>query len=327
MSKKKQKQSSDNQRDKGFKIPDEVKRLVKLNFKKFKKDNDDYYDSKKELRKAYFAQIVELLPEAIVLIVRYGHLNDVRETKEAIYEKMVDEDFIKYLKKELKSETEVQNIEMMPHIIYDIVKEAAKAVEAEKAENPDSNVTYELDDLVELAQIILKKKMKKMLKAGIDEKLAFDVLSIIPDPCILKKNQFYHLRSLFTALYEHAKTKEVNFEQIIKILLKGDEDYTGSVITFALLERKEKITNFTDNQRNLFNKITEWCFGTLEEMSRDETIAVLKAYAESRKRDAAQNKDSNRRYYISSLPQDDYPKILKAVEKICERDENLKKFF
>lgn len=312
---------------KGFKIPEDARKLAKLTPKKFKKESGDYYDSKKDLKKGYYAQIIEYLPESIQLLVRYGHLAEVKETREAIYAKLTDRDFIKYLKKEIKSGGEFDNMELLPNLIYDIMKEAQRAVEMELQANPDSKVEYDLDDLIEISQLILKKKIKKLTKAGIDENVAFDVLSIMPDPVILKRSQFFHIRSLYTVLYEHAKKVEIDFAKLIKIVLKGAEDYTGSMITFALLERKEKIANLTDGQRKLFNDITEWALKTLESMSKDEVGAVLKAYVDARKRDESQNRDTNRRYYLSSLPSEDYPRITKAMERIVSRDETLKKYF
>ena len=311
----------------GFKIPEDAKKLAKLNPKKFKKDSKDYYDTKKELKKAYYAQIMDYLPVSIQLLVRYGHVPEVKELKDSIYEKITDEDFVKYLTKEIKDDYEFDNMELLPNIIYDIVKEAARQTELEKTANPDQKEEYDVSDLVELSQLILKKKIKKMVKAGIDKDVAFDVLSTIPTPNILKKSQYFHIRALFTVLYEHAKTMDINFEEIIKILFKDDDSYIEHIITFALLERKEKISNFNDSQKKLFNDITEYIFKTLEDMKRDRIYKILKSYCEARSRDEKQNRDTNRRYYISSLPENDYPKILKVVEKICEDNDSLKKYF
>ena len=119
---------------KEFKIPDEVKKLAKLSFKKFKKTDGDYYDSKKDLRKAYYAQIVDLLPAAIALIIKYGHIEAVKEVKELIYEKITDPKFVKYLRKEIKAGSEFDNMILLPTIVYDIVGEAHKAAEAAKLE-------------------------------------------------------------------------------------------------------------------------------------------------------------------------------------------------
>lgn len=311
---------------KEFKIPDEVKKLAKLSFKKFKKTDGDYYDSKKDLRKAYYAQIVDLLPAAIALIIKYGHIEAVKEVKELIYEKITDPKFVKYLRKEIKAGSEFDNMILLPTIIYDIVGEAHKAAEAAKADDPDTETTFDVDDLVQVSRDILKKKIKKLTKAGVDEAVAFDVLSVIPTTKILAKSQQYHIRRFFTVLYEHAKTKEIKFEKIMKEVFK-DGDYVNSVITFALLERKEKIANFTDTQKKLFNDITEYCFSTMEEMKKDEIYDILKSYTDVRKRDESQGKDTNRRYYISSLPESDYPRILKAVDRLCDTDEKLKKYF
>ena len=314
------------QKKQEFKIPEDAQKLAKMSFKKFKKKNSDYY-SKKEMKKAYFGEIVDLLPESITLIIKYGHLDTVKEVKEEICKKIIDPDFIKYLKKEIKNDNDFTNMILLPNVIYGIIMDARKQIQAEKEENPAADVEFDLNDLIELSQMILKKKIKKMTKNGIDETVAFDVLSIIPDPEILKKSQYFHIRSLFTVIYEHAKTKDIDFDKLIKCLFKDDMERVNVIITFALLERKEKITNFNDGQKKLFNDITEYCFKTMEEMKKDDITAILKAYTDSRKKDEAQNKDSNRRYYISSLPESDYPRILKTIEKMIEKDEDLKKYF
>lgn len=327
MAKKKEKSRDNGNNKKGFKIPEDVKSLLKLDFKKFKKKNKDYYDSKKELKSAYYAQELDLFPAAIQLVVRYGHIAEVKETKEAIYARLTDPDFIKYLRKELKNGFEFDNMELLPVVINDIVIQANKQLASMKEENPEAEIELDLSDIVEISHMILKKKLKKFKKAGIDEALAFDVLSVIPTTNILKKSQYFHIRSLFTVLYEHAKTKEIDFGKVIKCLFKGEDDYVPSIITFALLERKEKIGNFNETQKKLFNDITEYAFKTMEDMKKDDILAIMKAYVSSRKRDESQNKDSNRRYYISSLPESDYPKILKVVEKMIKMDENIKKYF
>lgn len=321
MSKKK------NGQDNSFKIPGDAKDLAKLTLKKFKKESGEYYDSKKDLRRGYYSQVVEYLPESIKLLVWYGNRPEVKEIKDSIYNKITDKGFIKYLKKLVKDGESFDNMDLLPNIIYDIVREAQRAVDAEHVDDPNAKVEYELDDMIELSQLILKKKLKKMAKAGIPENVAFDALSIIPSASILKKSQFYHLRSLFSVLYEHAKKTKFSFEPLVKVLLKDDKDYTGALITFALLERKEKLSNFTDSQRDLFLEITNYSLKTLEDMSKEEIYIILKKYVDIRKNDEAKNKDTNRRFYLASLPSDDYPHITKTIEKICSSDENLKKYF
>lgn len=316
---------NDNKRE--FKIPADATELAKLTFKKFKKHNDDgFYENKKELKRAYYSQIVDLLPDSIALVIKYGHMEPVQETKEKIYEKIIDPGFIKYLKKEIKNGLEFSNLELIPSIIYGILGEARQSVEASE-EGGSVEENFNVQDLKELSEIILKKKLKKMSKEGIDETVAFDVLSVIPNPTILRKSQYYHIRNLFMVLYEHAKTKDINFEKIIKIVLKDSDEYVKSVITFALLERKEKIGNFNDSQKKLFNDITEYCFKTMEKMKGEGIRTILCEYVNARKRDEHQNKDTNRRYFISSLPESDYPKIMKVVSRLVSENESMKKYF
>jgi hypothetical protein len=63
----------------------------------------------------------------------------------------------------------------------------------------------------------------------------------------------------------------------------------------------------------------------MEGMSKSEIREILENYIRVRRRDDGQGKDSNRRYYLSSLPESDYPKIVKCVnELISANDENKK---
>lgn len=312
---------------KEFKLNKDVSEMMKITLKKFKKNND-FYESKKELKKAYYAYLTELLPETIWFLVKYGHYENHIDIKTSLYEKITDTKFIKTVKKLLKDGEEIKNIELLPVIISDILREATKHAEEtkkEQGENSSEEVTFDLSDLIELSKLILKKKIKKMVKSGIDENLAFDVLSIIPTPSILSKSPYYHVRMLFSTLYEHSKTKSIDFDKIMKILIT--EEYYAGVITFALLERKDKISNFNEKQQELFNKITEWCFNIMENvLDKSGVRTIITTYIQARQKDASQNNDTNRRYYLSSLPEKDYPKIIKIVNKIISEKPDVKKF-
>ena len=328
MGKKNKKDRKDDRRGKEFQIPEQVKDLMKLNYKKFKKKNKEYYNSKKELKNAYYAQVIDLLPAAIALFVKYGHVPAVQEIREPIFEKICDKDFVEYLIKYVKKENEFDNMILLPTIIYQVINEAnaQAAGTKEEGEEKEGQDVFDLTDLIELSHLILKKKIKKLVKAGVDENLAFDVLSIIPDPEILVKNPQYRIREFLLTLYARAKTKEIPFNTIMSTIFK-DNEKVESVILFVLLERKEKMTGFSDSQKKLFADISNWAFDTLESMKKDDIYEILKNYAEIRNRDDMQKKDSARRVYISSLPEDKYGKILKVVERICSSHEDWKKFF
>ncbi len=205
MAKNKKKQDSPKQNkqqgrnSKNFKVQQDVKKFAKITLKKFKKQND-FYDNKKELREAYYASLLDALPDVIIFCVRYGHIESNKTYKEEIYSKLVDPKFIKYLKKAIKSgDNDIKNIEQLPIMIADICNERKKYIERMKKEIAQRSIEgqdvpaeavniedeIDLSDLVELSEIILKKKIKKLTKSGINADVALDILSQLPTPALL----------------------------------------------------------------------------------------------------------------------------------------------
>ena len=315
-----------NKNERQIKINKDAKEFAKLTFKRYKKDNRDWYDSKKELKEAYFLHLLDLLPETIEFIVKYGYIDneEVKQVKNEVYTKINDPDFIKKLKKELKKGNKVENLKILPIIIKEILAEAKKVNDEALAKDPNAKL-FDMTDIVELSQMILKKKIRKMTKLGIDASLAFDVLSIIPCEKALESSQFYRIHSFYEAIYEHSKTSTVPFEQIMDALI--DNEYYPVFITFALLERKEKFLKLTDEQKTLYLDISTWCFKTMEkDLKKDEIESIVKTYINSRKRDDARGKDGNRRYALSSLSTEDYPRITKVINVMTVEDEAIKKY-
>lgn len=317
-----------NRRDtrKEFKIPNDVRKMAKADIKKFKKKNDDYFDSKKEMKKAYYGMLLDLLPETIQLLVRYGHIKEVSEIKDAIYDKLTDHDFIKLVKKSVEEKEEIDNIKMYPCVIRDIIIAAKRQEAEERAEKNDPSIEYDISDIIDLSKVILKKRLKKMKNADIDEDVAFECLSVIPCDKVLEDKQInYKMRVLMSVLYEQAKTHGIDFGKIIEYLIP--EKYANMVVLFCLLERKDKFASFTESQQKFFISINEWLFNLMEEMDRSTIEAIIKQYVEIRKRDESQNRDSTRRYCLKSLPEDEYPKTRKVVNKFIESNSDWEKYF
>lgn len=309
----------------GFKIHEDVQKMAKVNLKKFKKKNKDNYDGKKEMKKAYYNFLLDFLPETIALLVRYSHIREVVEIKEDLYAKIADPYFIKMLKEAVEDKDDIKNIELLPIVIRDIIN-YIKQKEAELKAEENDDVAFDVNDLMELSQLILKKKIKKMRNAGIDEDVAFDALSVIPHKSVLKDKQInYRMRILMSVLYEHAKTKEIDFGKLITMLIP--EEYANTVILFCLLERKDKFAQFNENQQKFFISINEWIFTMMEEMDRSRIEGILRQYVEQRKRDESQNRDGNRRYFIKSLPEDEYKNVTAVVKHMLEMKPEIEKYF
>ena len=325
MSKNRNKNGEENT-NKGVKIHEDAREFAELKFKKFKKKNEDYFDKKKEVVIGYHLYLIDLLPKTIEFCVKYGYIKnpEVQETKDAIYEKLVDEDFVKTLKKEVKGGNKIENIKWMPIIINEILQKTDRYNKELLAKDPNAKI-YKLNDLIELSQLILKKKLKKFDKNGVEAALAFDCLSVIPTDEVMEFSRNYRIHMLMDVLYEHAKTEKVPFEDIMDILL--GEEYYSTIVLFALLERKEKFGSLNDMQKTLYMDISTWCFNMMEkEFSSAELNDMIKIYINARKRDEAQNKDGNRRYSLSTLSETDYPRIAKFIQGLIAKDDTVKKY-
>lgn len=307
-------------------INQDAKDFAKITFKKYKKEQGDYYDSKKELKSSYAMYLIDLLPGTIDFVVKYGYIQkeEVQNTKVEIYKKINDPDFIKIIKKELKNGNKIDNIKLLPIIIKEILMEGKRLNDAALAEDPNAKL-YDMSDLVELSQMILKKKMKKLTKVGISSNVAFDALSIIPCEKALQSSQFYRIHSLYECLYEHAKSSAIPFKELMDVMI--DQSYYPAFITFALLERKEKFTKLTDAQKQLYLEISNWCFNVMEkDMNKDDIESIIKFYISGRKKDESQGKDGNRRYALDSLSETDYPRIKKVLAAMVSKDDTIKKY-
>lgn len=89
MGKHKHTNEKSNNNGQKFRIQEGAKDFAKLDLKKFKKKEGDYYDSKKELKRAYYSRLVDDLPDAIEFVVfdGYKEVPEVQETKNAIFAK------------------------------------------------------------------------------------------------------------------------------------------------------------------------------------------------------------------------------------------------
>ena len=105
------------------------------------------------------------------------------------------------------------------------------------------------------------------------------------------------------------------------------EEYANTVILFCLLERKDKFAQFNENQQKFFISINEWIFTMMEEMDRSRIEGILRQYVEQRKRDESQNRDGNRRYFIKSLPEDEYKNVTAVVKHMLEMKPEIEKYF
>ena len=307
-------------------IPKNVTEFAKAKFKKFKKTEGEYVSSKKELEKMYHSYLFEFLPDTIEFLVRFGHIktDEIVNIKDEAYKKMTDPKFVKSLKKSIKNDS-IKNIKLLPILLREIVTECQRVnahnmakYEEEKKSNPEAKEPeyYNVEYLTELSELILAKRIKKLTKNGFDKALAFNVLTIIPNTDAMKSGQFYRISQFINTLYIQASADEnpINFGKLVELVF--GEEYYGMIITFSLLERKEKFAKLDDKQKTLYLNISTWCFDTMENMKKDDIDDILTSYCNNRRKDNQAGKDSNRRYSISTLPKEDYPRINKVIDRL-----------
>ena len=309
-------------------IRDDAKDFGKADFKKFKKKG--WFDSKKEAKKAFYAYLTdEKLPGTIEFVIRSGYYrnnkdNDgVQEIKDGVYARLCDEDYIKYLKKSIKDGSKIKNMKFLPIIFKDIIDKVIVTNKELIEKDPNASV-YDVRDLTELMLVINKKKLKKMEKCGIDNKLAIDILTVIPDEDVISISQIHRLKSFFDVLYAHAKTMDIPFDDIVDVLFS--EDIIPTIIAFALLEKKNRFSSLDDNQKKFYLTVSNWCFKTMEKLSKDGIEKIVDVYINTRKKDDANGKDSARRYNLASLSESEYPRIYRVVQKVIGNSPDVKKY-
>jgi len=311
--------------EKQFKIDDDVKLFAGMTKKKYKKKYASSSMSKKEIKKNYYKMLISCLPEVIKLLVFYPNVKEVTEIKDSIYEKLMEKEMIDAIEKDIEKYgiDDIENLNFLPVIIADAIKIAKEYYKEEKDSDPDAK-DFDLNDLLDLSLEINKKKLKKFEKAGIPKEVAVDVLSVLPSSKLLEKNGVNRIKSVMSILYQHANTKEFKFEDVVKYAISSD--YYPLLITYLLLEKKSDYVNYTDKQKEFFNKVTDWCFNTLENMDKTEINEILKSYFNIRKMDKQKNKDSNRRFFLSSLPESEFPNICKVLNKMKSINSGIEEF-
>lgn len=316
----------ENQRGGEFKIPKIVSKFANKTWKKYWKENKDVFDSKKDGLKEFCLYLQDMMPDVVEFLIRYGHINneEVKQVKNDCFAKIINEDFIKYLGKRIKKDEDyAKELKMFPILVREIGMAAEQENQKALAQNPQAAV-YDMSDLYEISKKLMKKQMKKMMEIGISEEMAFDLLSLIPSPKAMQYSPVYRIRNLFNSLYEWSKSKAVPFKDIMNIIVK-EEQYTNFIV-FALLEKREVLSNMSDAQKNLYTDITTWCVETMEGMNPHDITEIINAYIKARNRDESNGKDCARRYNLSVLTSEDYPHINAVITRMVAENGDIQKY-
>lgn len=308
-------------------IPEQVKAFAKWDRDTYHKQVKGSY-SKKDEKKYFWEDKLICLGPTILFLCKFGNSQDpkVKEIKDLSYAQFCDRDqklVKKIIKTIKKGESEmIENLTYLPIILREIMTDATKYKE-ELIKAGDEPVPVE--GMCELSEMILKKRIKKLVKKGIPENLAYDVLLVVPEKDAIKFNRYTRVRQLFDVLYLYAGNNvAIDVPKLFDLII--DKNDYGFVISYALQERKEKTKGFNDTQMKFFVETNEWIFDQLEEMDDRDIKDIIENYIRIRSKDAAQGKDGNRRYFLSSLPESDYPNIIRVINTIKKNNPESEKY-
>lgn len=193
----------------------------------------------------------------------------------------------------------------------------------EKCKDVDEDVMIIYLDTI---NAILKKRIKKISKkVGLDKELVKEVLVIVPKPEIVNPRLVgIYVNRIMRKLYTLGKENDLKINEY-EVLVKLFEHVFGKelipqVSVELLLERRDIIKNFNDNQKKLWNVGTNAALEILESSKKKDIVELLTRYVKRREKDAKRNKDSARRIQIVQISKEDFPKIYKAYKKISEND-------
>lgn len=183
------------------------------------------------------------------------------------------------------------------------------------------------DELVTFCEKILKKQIKKYKKMGLEEKIAFQIATIIPTAKLFRGNRHWY-KTLIQALYNIAETEEVEIDDIIKAVIKIDKkkaiskkDFLeGFFSEFILQKNTNKSAKFTDTQKELHNALVERALVYLDNLKSKKLREILKTYIKRRKTAEEYKNDTKRviKFTDHANSNSPYTNIKKVVTDLIE---------
>lgn len=311
---------------------DEILDFMDLNYSDYKKEYKKEL-GKKECKRRYLDEVVELVPYASDYVFNNGYLESEAEVGEHLAQMLSSEKTISAIIKEAKDDDYYkESLTTLPYFIRAMLMDM-RANNENVSEEDEGAFTAIREALIKLVNLICDKRLNKLEKKGVDRAIALDLSCILVRTGErLDRVKFYQISEAFRSLYEYAEKepdlvapgKPMDFIDLMATLV--GKSNIPLIIQFALNERNDKKTNMTDKQKNYWDHITQSVFSALEQYDKDEIRAMLTNYIDTRKKDYQAGRDSARRFHIVDLPEAEFPKTVKEVRKLITLDESNKQY-
>ena len=264
-------------------------------------------------------EIVDVQGDLIRWFINDAHKAKSADTVNMLYSKMANEKFAKALKKIIKNKDDAYgNLDCgFAVIIANFLEKFHK----------DENMTDEIfETYTDVIDKLLKGRVKDVnKKLNLDTDVIKELLVIVPDVGYISNDKFVGIYSqkMLRKLYIMSAEKQIGLtetEQVEKLFKKlFGKKLLDLIAINILLEKKEYLKNFNEQQTAIWNLMTSFALEYIESEDKDHIIELLEYYCSRRKRDADNNKDGARRINLSSVPESDYPRMAKAISKFTKK--------
>jgi hypothetical protein len=268
--------------------------------------------------------------------------------------------FLKPLAKIIKTSDE-EVPEGLAFMLYDTMATTARFVSNKTFEIKKSNISDEdkksaIDALkseleeskIAIGDVLItltKKTVKKLKKLGFKEVYAVAIAPALFSPqYVSAKNMFRFTRTVTNALYSAynsslAKNEDdetvttagadlANVKTIAAVMHIITKDMNlGDYAEFVkqiLLEKRDKHFDGIGSAMPVYSAITAWALATLEDkhvFNKSTRRNIIESFGKQRAIDEKHGHDAKRRIVFSELDPDMYPNIVKAFNKVVNKDD------
>ena len=261
--------------------------------------------------------------EIVDFYVKKAHHKKNENILNLLYEKMANKKFPKALKYIIKSDDMDLDIGFVL-IINGFIERS------HRNEELDPEI---LDAYSDIMVKLLKDRVKEVeKKSGLDKDTCRELLFILPEKDYISAEKYVSIYSqrMLRKLYLLSKNGKCGLEDTKQVgkMFKSlfNKNLIDVIAVNILLEKKEFIKGFNEEQQRVWNLMTTFALEVIEKQDKDHVKELIEYYISRRAADQKRDRDAARRIQLTTLDPESYPKISKVVAKLTKKNENFAKF-
>lgn len=271
-----------------------------------------------KLKKMKTEELAYLIDEnqkdLIDFYVKHGFKMKNADTINELYNKMLNPKFAKAIKKIAKSEGGLDSGFII--IINGFI---------EKNHKNEAMTEELLTDYTKVINKVLKSSIKKISESvGIDKDVAKELLVIVPNKDYITSERAtgFYCQKMLRKLYIIAAEKDLGLTKTKKVKELFQKLFGKKLLDLVainmLLEKKEYMKGFNENQTAVWNMITDFALEYINDQDKDHITELVEYYCDRRKNDSERNRDSARRISLNHIDEERYPVLAKRIKKFAK---------